>query len=49
LRLPGVPRRRSVTAEKYVKNISIAMECGFGRRPADTIPELLRIPAAAAE
>jgi hypothetical protein len=48
LRLPGVPRRRSVTAEKYVKNISIAMECGFGRRPAD-IPELLRIPAAAAE
>src|SRR5262245_32209831 len=42
-------RRRLATAEKYVKNFSIATECGFGRRPADTIPELLRIHAAAAE
>jgi hypothetical protein len=42
-------RRRLATAEKYVKNVSIATECGFGRRPVDTIPELLRIHAAAAE
>jgi hypothetical protein len=42
-------RRRLATAQKYVKNFSIATECGFGRRPADTIPELLRIHAAAAE
>jgi methionine synthase II (cobalamin-independent) len=42
-------RRRLARAEKYVKNFSIATECGFGRRPADTIPELLRIHAAAAE
>jgi hypothetical protein len=42
-------RRRLATAEKYVKNFSIATECGFGRRPADTIPELLQIHAAAAE
>src|SRR6478752_4476154 len=26
-------RRRLATAEKYVKNFSIATECGFGRRP----------------
>ena len=37
-------RRRLATAEKYVQNFSIATECGFGRRPPDTIPELLRNP-----
>ena len=42
-------RRRLATAEKYVKNFSIATECGFGRRPRDTIPELLAIHAAAAD
>jgi hypothetical protein len=41
-------RRRLATAEKYVTNFSIATECGFGRRPPDTIPELLRIHAEAA-
>ena len=42
-------RRRVATAEKYVKNFSIATECGFGRRPRDTISELLAIHAAAAD
>jgi hypothetical protein len=42
-------RRRLATAEKYVKNFSIATECGFGRRPRDTISGLLAIHAAAAE
>ena len=42
-------RRRLATAEKYVKNFSIATECGFGRRPRDTISELLAIHAAAAD
>ena len=42
-------RRRLATAEKYVQNFAIATECGFGRRPVETIPELLRIHAAAAE
>ena len=42
-------RLRLATAEKYVKNFSIATECGFGRRPRDTISELLAIHAAAAE
>jgi hypothetical protein len=32
-----------------VQNFAIATECGFGRRPVETIPELLRIHAAAAE
>jgi hypothetical protein len=31
-----------------VKNFSILPECGIGRRPADTMPELLRIHAEAA-
>jgi hypothetical protein len=42
-------RRRLATAEKFVKNFSIATECGFGRRGPATIPELLRIHAQAAE
>jgi hypothetical protein len=42
-------RRRLATAEKYVQNFAIATECGFGRRAVGTIPELLRIHAAAAE
>jgi hypothetical protein len=42
-------RRRIATAEKYVQNFAIATECGFGRRPVETIPELLRIHAAVAE
>jgi methionine synthase II (cobalamin-independent) len=41
-------RRRLATAERYLKDFSIATECGFGRRPVDTIPELLRIHAEAA-
>ena len=36
-------RRRLATAEKYVKNFSIATECGWGRRPVESIQELLRI------
>jgi hypothetical protein len=42
-------RARLATAEKHVKNFSIATECGFGRRPVETIPDLLRIHAEAAE
>jgi hypothetical protein len=42
-------RRRLATAEKFVKDFSIATECGFGRRDPKTIPELLRIHAQAAE
>ena len=41
-------RKRLETAEQYVKDFSIATECGFGRRPPETIPELLRIHAEVA-
>jgi hypothetical protein len=41
-------RRRMATAEKYIEEFSIATECGFGRRPPDTIAELLRIHAKVA-
>jgi len=36
-------RRRLASAERHVKDFSIATECGFGRRDPATIPELLRI------
>jgi hypothetical protein len=36
-------RRRIAAAEKYVRDFGIATECGFGRRPPETIPNLLRI------
>jgi methionine synthase II (cobalamin-independent) len=40
-------RARMATAAKFVRDFSIATECGFGRRRPDTIPELLRIHAEA--
>ena len=38
-------QQRIATAEKFVANFGISTECGMGRRPADTISELLRIHA----
>jgi hypothetical protein len=35
--------RRIATAQRYLANFGVAAECGFGRRPAETIPDLLRI------
>lgn len=35
------------TADKFLPGYDIATECGFGRRPAGTIPELLEIHLAA--
>ncbi len=42
-------RRRIAAAEKFVRDFGIAAECGFGRRPADTIPDLFRQHLEAAE
>jgi hypothetical protein len=42
-------KRRLATARKYARTFSIGTECGFGRRKPETIPELLRIHAAASE
>jgi hypothetical protein len=39
--------RRMATARKYVRDFAVGTECGFGRRDPATIPELLRIHAAA--
>jgi methionine synthase II (cobalamin-independent) len=36
-------RRRLAVSQKYATAFGIATECGFGRRPPETIPELLRI------
>jgi hypothetical protein len=38
-------QRRIAAAEKYARGFGIATECGFGRRPPETIPNLLRIHA----
>jgi hypothetical protein len=35
--------RRLRTARHYIPHFGIATECGRGRRPPETIPELLRI------
>ena len=34
-------RKRIAVAEKFASNFGIATECGFGRRPPETIPNLL--------
>jgi hypothetical protein len=36
-------RKRIAVAEKFVSDFGIATECGFGRRPPETIPNLLRV------
>jgi hypothetical protein len=36
-------RRRIEAAQRVVADFGVATECGFGRRPSETIPDLLRI------
>jgi ubiquinone/menaquinone biosynthesis C-methylase UbiE len=38
--------RRMTAARRFVTGFGVATECGWGRRPPATIPELLRIHAA---
>ncbi|HEY6240130.1 MAG TPA: hypothetical protein VIW78_04770 [Burkholderiales bacterium] len=40
-------RRRIAVATKYARDFGIAAECGFGRRPPETIPNLLRVHSEA--
>ena len=42
-------RRRIAAAARILDDFGIATECGFGRRPADTIPDLFRQHMEAAE
>lgn len=41
-------QRRIASAQRVITDFGVATECGFGRRPAETIPELLRIHSAVA-
>jgi hypothetical protein len=41
--------KRIKAAQQFVTDFGVATECGFGRRPPDTIPELLRIHSQVAE
>ena len=41
-------RRRIKAAMTVIEDFGVATECGFGRRPAETIPELMEIHAAVA-
>lgn len=41
-------RQRIAAARRAVTDFGVATECGMGRRPAETIPELLRIHSAVA-
>jgi len=38
-------RRRIAAAAQFISDFGVATECGFGRRPPETIPELLRLHA----
>jgi len=38
-------RKRIAVAAKYARDFGVATECGFGRRPPETIPNLLRVHA----
>jgi hypothetical protein len=40
--------RRIAAAQRHLPRFGVATECGLGRRPADTVPELLRLHAAVA-
>jgi hypothetical protein len=42
-------RKRIAAAARAVSSFGVATECGLGRRPAETIPNLLRIHAQAAD
>lgn len=44
----GGTAKRLAMASKFVRDFAIGTECGFGRRPVETIPELLRIHRDAA-
>jgi SAM-dependent methyltransferase len=38
-------RRRMEVARRFVSGFGVATECGWGRRPSSTVPDLLRIHA----
>jgi hypothetical protein len=41
--------KRIATARLYINDFGIATECGFGRRPAETVPALIDLHASLLE
>lgn len=41
-------KRRLKTAERHVRNFGIATECGLGRRPKETISDVMKLMATLA-
>ena len=39
-------KRRAAAAKRVIPDFGVATECGFGRRPPETIPDLLRLHRA---
>ena len=46
--LDGI-KQRMATARRHLADFAVATECGFGRRPPDTIPALIQLHADAAK
>jgi hypothetical protein len=42
-------KRRAAAAKRVVSDFGIATECGFGRRPPETIPDLIRLHRVVAQ
>ena len=42
-------RKRIEAAREFAPKFGVATECGFGRRPAETVPDLMRIHAEVAD
>ena len=42
-------RKRIEAAQQFVADFGVATECGFGRRPSETIPDLLRVHSQVAD
>ena len=42
-------KRRAAAAKRFVSDFGVATECGFGRRPPETIPDLIRLHRAVAQ
>ena len=38
--------KRMATAHRYIGDFGIATECGFGRRPPETVPALIELHAS---
>jgi hypothetical protein len=41
--------KRIATAQRFINDFGIATECGFGRRPAETVPALIDLHASLLE